>query len=68
GVTFIGMHPFYECYSLNSVTFRTLSGWYVTQTYSATSGDSVTVSSTDLSGNATMIKSTYDYYYWKRNV
>ncbi|MBQ7466962.1 MAG: leucine-rich repeat domain-containing protein, partial [Clostridia bacterium] len=66
GVTFIGMHPFYECYSLNSVTFRTLSGWYVTQQYSVTTGTAVDVSNT--ATTATVIKGTYDDYYWKRNV
>ncbi len=63
-VTSIGRDAFEGCKSLKSVTFKSKTGWYVTKTYGATSGTSVTVTSS--STNAEYLKSTYCNYYWYR--
>lgn len=64
GVTSIGKKAFDGCNALTSATFKTTSGWYVTQTEGATSGSNLTLTNT--STNATYLKTTYPNYYWYR--
>ncbi|MGN0824178.1 MAG: leucine-rich repeat protein [Candidatus Coproplasma sp.] len=66
-VTSIGNGVFSGCTALTSVTFENTSGWTVSTSSTATSGESI--SSTDLANTstaATYLKSTYRGYYWKR--
>ena len=68
-VTSIGSSAFYGCTGLTSVTFEETTGWYLFSSSTATSG--ISLSSTGLSDPATAatwLTSTYDNYYWKRNV
>lgn len=65
GVTCIDKYAFYGCTNLTSVTFNNTTGWYVTESSTATSGDIVIV--TDTSINVTNLTDTYHNYYWKRN-
>lgn len=64
-VSFIGSGAFYSCTNLTSVSFIKQSGWYVSQSSTATSGTSVNVSS--VSTSASYLKSTYAAYYWLNN-
>ena len=64
-VTSIGYDAFSHCTSLASVTFENHDGWWVSTSSSASSGTSVNVS--DPATAATLLKSTYCYYYWKRS-
>lgn len=68
GVKYIGSYAFQNC-ALTSVDFGVnTSGWYRTQTKTATSGTSCSAS--DLSNPATMAKwlsKDYESYYFKRN-
>ena len=64
-LTSIGISAFDGCSALESVVFPEGStGWYVTRSSTATSGDSVTV--TDSSVNANKLTGQYCEYYWKR--
>ena len=68
-VTSIGQAAFFNCSGLTSVTFEVTTGWYRTSSSTATSGTSL--SSSSLANSATAaewLTSTYDSYYWKRNV
>ena len=68
-VTSIGSSAFYDCTGLTSVTFEVTTGWYRASGIVETSGASL--SSSSLANSATAAKwltSTYDGYYWKRNV
>lgn len=65
GVTRIGSQTFTNCSKLASATFRVTSGWWVSQSSSATSGTSIAV--TDPSAAATYLKSTYLQYHWNRS-
>ncbi len=62
----IGENAFLNCSKLTSVSFENPNGWFVTQEATAISGTSVSV--TNLSDNATNLKTTYSSYYWKRSV
>ena len=64
GVTSIGSSAFSGCRGLTSVTFTNTSGWYRTNTEGASSGTDMTV--TDASTNATNLKSSYDYYWYRK--
>ena len=69
GVTSIGDHAFSGCSNLTSVIFEETAGWYRASSSTATSGSSL--SSSDLADPATAaewLTSTYQNYYWKRNV
>ncbi len=63
-VVSIGYGAFYGCSNLTSVTFKNTNGWYVSTSYTATSGTNVDV--TNSVTNVTYLKITYDDYYWKR--
>lgn len=68
-VTSIGDHAFSGCSNLTSVIFEETAGWYRASSSTATSGSSL--SSSDLADPATAaewLTSTYQNYYWKRNV
>ncbi len=64
-VTSIGYRAFYGCSELTSVIFENTDGWWVSTSSVATSGKNVDVTNT--TQNATYLKSTYTYYYWKRS-
>ena len=67
-VTSIGSYAFINCYSLTSATFENTSGWYVSSSSTATSGEDI--SSEDLADPATAatyLKSTYYTKYWYRS-
>ena len=67
-VTSIGIAAFYSCDGLTSVTFESTSGWYYCSRSAATNGISLPGSSLSNSSTAAMwLKSTYYFYYWKRN-
>ena len=63
-VTTIEEYAFYGCTNLASVKFENTSGWYVTRTEGATSGNAVDVSVPET--NATNLKSTYRIWFWYR--
>lgn len=65
-LTSIGTYAFADCSALTSVTFPATTGWYVTKTSTATSGNSVGV--TNPTQNASWLKYTYEDYFFKRNV
>ena len=68
-VASIGYQAFYGCSGLTSVTFEDTTGWYRASSSTATSGTSLSSSSlSNPSTAATWLRSTYDGYYWKRNV
>ena len=63
----IGSYAFNGCSDLESVVFPEGStGWYVTTSSTATSGDPVDV--TNSNTNASNLTGQYVEYYWKRNV
>lgn len=64
GVTSIGYRAFEGCSNLTSVTFKNTTGWFVSQSNTATSGINVYLA--DPSQNAVYLKDTYRNYYWKR--
>ena len=65
-LTSIGSYAFGYCRALESVVFPEGStGWYVTTSSTATSGDAVDV--TNSSTNASNLTGQYRTYYWKRN-
>ena len=67
-VTSIGYSAFEYCRSLTSVIFKNASGWWRSNSSTATSGTNI--SSSDLanaSTAATYLKSTYAQAYWKRS-
>ena len=69
GVTNIGYQAFSACSGLTSVTFENTTGWYRATSGTATSGTSLPGNSlSNPSTAATWLRSTYDGYYWKRNV
>ena len=61
-VTRIGEYAFVDCTGLTSVTFQNTSGWRVVDQHDNTMDVTVTNAST----NATNLKSTYYNYYWYR--
>lgn len=61
-VTSIGYWAFNWCSDLTSATFVDPTGWYVTITEGATSGSSLSLTSS--SQSAAYLKSTYIGYYW----
>ena len=68
-VTSIGRYAFSGCSSLTTVIFEETAGWYYASSSTATSGTEI--SSSDLADPATAaewLTSTYQNYYWKRNV
>mgnify|MGYP002802402754 CR=1 FL=1 len=66
-LTSIESYAFEGCSALESVVFPEGStGWYVTTSLTATSGDPVDV--TNPSTNASNLTGQYRTYYWKRNV
>ena len=67
GVTSIGYEAFSYCTGLTSVTFEETSGWFVSGSSSATSGTDISADLSDKSTAAEYLRSTYRYYYWKRN-
>ena len=70
-VTSIGYSAFYDCQSLTSVTFENTSGWWVSESSTATSGKSISSSSlSDTSSAAAYLNDAYAgycQYYWKRS-
>ena len=64
-LTSIGSNAFSGCSALKSVTFPSTTGWYVTNSWNATSGTNVSV--TNPSTNASNLTGQYRTYYWKRN-
>ena len=64
-VTTIGQYAFRQCNNLTSVTFEDPAGWYVSQTKTASSGTSVTLTNTSI--NESYLTSTYRDYYWYKN-
>ena len=70
-VTSIGNNAFSGCTGLTSVTFKETAGWFIVESYLDISGGGTTIDRTGLSDPstaATWLTSTYDNYYWKRNV
>ena len=68
GVITIGNNAFLNCTNLTSVTFKTISGWWVSTSSTATSGTSLSSSYlANTSTAATYLRSTYVSYYWKRS-
>ena len=68
-VTSIRGGAFFGCSAVTSVIFEETAGWYYASSSTATSGTSL--SSSDLADPATAaewLTSTYQNYYWKRNV
>ncbi|MBP5428876.1 MAG: leucine-rich repeat protein [Clostridia bacterium] len=63
-VASIGNYVFSGCSGLTSVTFQNTSGWYVTLTQGASSGDSVDVS--NASNNTFLMNTLHSGYYWYR--
>ena len=66
GVKKIGRSAFGGCSNLTNVTFKTITGWTVTTSSTATTGDAVTISATDFTANATLLKTTHVSKYWNR--
>lgn len=66
-VTSIKSCAFYGCTNLTEVTFENTEGWFVSTSSTATSGTNVTLSTTDLAANATLLTSTYYVPNWKRS-
>ena len=66
GVKKINKNAFKTCTSLSSATFKTIKGWTVTTSSTATTGTPVQISETNTSANATLLKSTYVSQYWNR--
>ena len=64
-VTSIGQKVFQGCSALESVEFKNPTGWWVSTSSSATSGEGVTL--TDVAQNATYLKTTYCDYFWKKS-
>ncbi len=62
GVISIGVYAFEGCDSLTKVTFEDAEGWYVTESYNATSGTDVTLTNTSVS--AIYLKDVYKSYSW----
>ena len=66
-VTSIGSSAFKGCNMLESVVFVNSSGWWVSKSSSATSGDKLASSGlSNHSTAATYLRSTYSGHYWKR--
>ena len=59
GVTSIGRNAFVGCEKLQSVSSANTNGWYVTQTYGASSGINISL-------YADYLKGLYSNYYWYR--
>ena len=61
------MYAFSDCSKLTTVNFENQTGWFTTNSSSATSGDPIDVS--DPAQNAEWITSVSGYYdrYWKRS-
>ena len=66
GVKKINSSAFSGCANLTSAIFKNVTGWTVTSSSSATTGDAVSISSSDYSANATLLKTTYAEKYWNR--
>ena len=66
-VNYIGANAFAGCASLASITFSGSTGWKVYDNSSATTGEEVTVSTTDLYYNSTLLKSVYSSKIWKKD-
>ena len=64
-VDFIGPNAFMSCTNLTSVTFEDPNNWFVTNDQTATSGTNLTL--TNPATNATYLKSTYLWRYWKKS-
>lgn len=65
-ITSIGSYAFYNCSSLTSVIFENTQGWWYSDSTSATSGTSISLSDLEnTSTAATYLKDTYIRYYWK---
>ncbi len=64
-VTSIGGWAFSGCTNLKEVTFKNTTGWKVSQNSNMSGVEEVDVTD-NTSKNATLLKSTYCYYYWKR--
>lgn len=68
GVKSIGNYTFSGCNSLTGVTFANASGWWISDSSTATSGESISESDLSNASNAaTLLESTYCDYYWKRS-
>ena len=59
-------YVFDNCDNLTSVKFANPTGWTVTTSSTATTGDAVTISATDFAANATLLKTTHVSKYWNR--
>ena len=66
-VTSIGNSAFSSCSSLTSVMFENTTGWWHSNSSTATSGTAISASDLeDTSTAARYLTDTYCYYYWKR--
>ena len=65
-VTYIGKDTFSACTNLNSITFSDSTGWKIYDSDTSTSGEDVTISTTDLYYNSTLLKAVYSGKIWKK--
>ncbi|MBQ3494926.1 MAG: leucine-rich repeat domain-containing protein, partial [Clostridia bacterium] len=65
-VTNMGNNVFKNCTNLNSIEFEDSNGWRVSEYDVANGGTLVSVSTTNFAQNATLLKSTYCAYFWKK--
>ena len=65
GVKKIEKRAFSGC-SVTSATFKATTGWTVTTSSTATTGTAVNISTTDFAANATLLTTTHVDKYWNR--
>ena len=66
GVSYIGNNAFAGCTNLDSITFADPTGWKLYDSETSTIGEEVTISTTDLYYNSTLLKAVYSGKVWKK--
>ena len=66
GVNSIGLNAFQNCPALTSAKFAITTGWVAINTNPVQTRTPLTISSTNFSANATLLKTTYVEQYWNR--
>ena len=65
-VNYIGANAFVGCTKLTSITFADPNGWKIYDNETFTSGEDVTISTTDYYYNSTLLKAVYSVKYWRK--
>ncbi len=65
-VNYIGANAFVGCTKLTSITFADPNGWKIYDNETSTSGEDVTISTTDYYYNSTLLKAVYSVKYWRK--